>query len=157
MGIVVRLLGKPGKLTEHAYSVLGKQDIEIRLPNLGDQPQPLAMKREGRLACLRLGRGSAQVQLSAQDDFLRNLGDRKDARAALAVAHFVADDADKGVGIAACLIGPALFSILVLMTIVTTFMATPLFEAFYGRRARARGELGTLSEDKETSNREALG
>jgi Kef-type K+ transport system membrane component KefB len=42
------------------------------------------------------------------------------------------------------LIGPALFSMLVLMAVVTTLMATPLFELFYGRKARARGELGAL-------------
>lgn len=44
------------------------------------------------------------------------------------------------------LIGPALFSMLVMMAIVTTLMATPLFELVYGRRARARGELGALNE-----------
>lgn len=46
------------------------------------------------------------------------------------------------------LIGPELFSMLVLMAIVTTFMATPLFELVYGRRARERGELGVLGEAK---------
>jgi Kef-type K+ transport system membrane component KefB len=61
------------------------------------------------------------------------------------------------IGLQRGLIGPALFSILVLMTIVTTFMATPVFEAVYGRAARARGELGVLSEDEETAKREALG
>ena len=60
------------------------------------------------------------------------------------------------IGLQRGLIGPALFSILVLMTIVTTFMATPVFEAVYGRAARARGELGVLSEDEETAGREAL-
>jgi hypothetical protein len=33
---------------------------------------------------------------------------------------------------------------LVLMAIVTTLMASPLFEAVYGRAARARGELPPL-------------
>jgi Kef-type K+ transport system membrane component KefB len=54
------------------------------------------------------------------------------------------------------LIGPALFSMLVLMAIVTTLMATPLFELFYGRKARARGELGTLHE-AEDGDRPAVG
>ncbi|HVI31217.1 cation:proton antiporter [Phenylobacterium sp.] len=54
------------------------------------------------------------------------------------------------------LIGPGLFSMLVLMAIVTTFMATPLFELVYGRRARARGELGALSE-AEGAERPAVG
>ena len=40
-------------------------------------------------------------------------------------------------------IGPTLFAMLVLMAIVTTMMAGPLFEAVYGRRARDSGELGT--------------
>jgi Kef-type K+ transport system membrane component KefB len=45
------------------------------------------------------------------------------------------------IGLQAGIIGPALFSILVLMAIVTTLMASPLFELVYGRKARARGEL----------------
>jgi Kef-type K+ transport system membrane component KefB len=35
-----------------------------------------------------------------------------------------------------------LFSMMVAMAIVTTLMASPLFERFYGRRARASGQLG---------------
>jgi len=31
---------------------------------------------------------------------------------------------------------------MVLMAIITTLMASPLFEAVYGKRARATGELG---------------
>ena len=49
------------------------------------------------------------------------------------------------IGLQAGIIGPALFSMLVLMAIVTTLMASPLFEAFYGRGARARGELPPLT------------
>lgn len=41
-------------------------------------------------------------------------------------------------------IGPALFSTLVLMAIVTTLMASPIFEVVYGKQARASGELGAL-------------
>jgi Kef-type K+ transport system membrane component KefB len=48
------------------------------------------------------------------------------------------------IGLAAGIIGPALFSMLVLMAIVTTLMASPLFELVYGRAARARGELAPL-------------
>ena len=48
------------------------------------------------------------------------------------------------IGLQRGIIGPALFSMLVLMAIVTTLMASPLFELVYGRRARARGELGAL-------------
>ena len=35
-----------------------------------------------------------------------------------------------------------LFSIMVLMAIITTLMASPIFEWVYGRHARAKGELG---------------
>jgi Kef-type K+ transport system membrane component KefB len=47
------------------------------------------------------------------------------------------------IGLQKGIIGPTLFSMLVLMAIVTTMMAGPLFEAFYGRQARASGELGS--------------
>jgi Kef-type K+ transport system membrane component KefB len=48
------------------------------------------------------------------------------------------------IGLQAGVIGPALFSMLVLMAIVTTLMASPVFEAVYGRHARKSGELGAL-------------
>ena len=48
------------------------------------------------------------------------------------------------IGLQAGIIGPALFSMLVLMAIVTTLMASPMFEWVYGRAARARGELAPL-------------
>lgn len=51
------------------------------------------------------------------------------------------------IGLQRGIIEPGLFSIMVLMTMVTTLMATPLFEWTYGRKARERGELGELSED----------
>jgi len=50
------------------------------------------------------------------------------------------------IGLQKGVIGPALFSILVLMAIITTLMASPLFEWVYGRKARARGELGQVAE-----------
>jgi Kef-type K+ transport system membrane component KefB len=49
------------------------------------------------------------------------------------------------IGLSAGIIGPALFSMLVLMAIVTTLMASPLFELVYGRAARARGVLPPLA------------
>lgn len=52
------------------------------------------------------------------------------------------------IGLQRGIIGPALFSVLVLMAIVTTLMASPLFEAVYGKRARKRGELGRLSKSE---------
>lgn len=45
------------------------------------------------------------------------------------------------IGLQKGVIEPGLFSILVLMAIVTTLMATPLFEFVYGRHARKVGEL----------------
>ncbi|SOB78776.1 transporter, CPA2 family [Sphingomonas guangdongensis] len=45
------------------------------------------------------------------------------------------------IGLQRGVIGPTLFSVLVLMAVVTTLMASPLFEAVYGRRARASGVL----------------
>lgn len=50
------------------------------------------------------------------------------------------------IGLQSGIIGPALFSILVLMAIITTLMASPLFEWVYGKKARQRGELGRLDE-----------
>ena len=48
------------------------------------------------------------------------------------------------IGLQKGIIGPTLFSMLVLMAIVTTMMATPLFEIFYGRQGRKSGELVAL-------------
>lgn len=60
------------------------------------------------------------------------------------------------IGLQQGLIGVELFSILALMAVVTTFMASPLFELVYGRKARARGQLGELAEVKDpTAHREA--
>lgn len=48
------------------------------------------------------------------------------------------------IGLQKGIIGPTLFAMLVLMAIVTTMMAGPLFELVYGRRARAEGALGAF-------------
>ncbi|RZJ05533.1 MAG: cation:proton antiporter [Brevundimonas sp.] len=53
------------------------------------------------------------------------------------------------IGLQRGIIGPGLFSMLVLMAIVTTLMASPLFELVYGRKARERGELGALTDDED--------
>jgi Kef-type K+ transport system membrane component KefB len=49
------------------------------------------------------------------------------------------------IGLQKGIIGPTLFSMMVLMAIVTTMMAGPLFEAVYGKKARASGELDALN------------
>jgi Kef-type K+ transport system membrane component KefB len=48
------------------------------------------------------------------------------------------------IGLQKGIIGPTLFSMLVLMAIVTTMMASPLFEAVYGKKARETGELDAV-------------
>jgi Kef-type K+ transport system membrane component KefB len=50
------------------------------------------------------------------------------------------------IGLQNGVIQPALFSIMVVMAIVTTLMASPLFELFYGRHARASGALPVLEK-----------
>ncbi len=50
------------------------------------------------------------------------------------------------IGLQEGLIGVELFSILVVMAVITTLMASPLFELVYGRKARETGKLGTLSD-----------
>ena len=46
------------------------------------------------------------------------------------------------IGLQKGVIQPALFSMMVLMAIITTLMTSPIFEWVYGRSARASGELG---------------
>jgi len=58
------------------------------------------------------------------------------------------------IGLQKGIIGPALFSMLVLMAIITTLMASPLFELLYGKAARARGELGALDESEDEDSGE---
>jgi Kef-type K+ transport system membrane component KefB len=48
------------------------------------------------------------------------------------------------IGLQKGIIGPTLFSMMVLMAIVTTMMAGPLFERVYGKKGRASGELDQL-------------
>lgn len=55
------------------------------------------------------------------------------------------------IGLQKGVIGPALFSILVLMAILTTLMASPLFEWVYGKKARARGELGATGDHDDAA------
>ncbi|WP_454715375.1 cation:proton antiporter [Caulobacter segnis] len=50
------------------------------------------------------------------------------------------------IGLQKGIIGPTLFSMLVLMAIVTTVMASPLFEIVYGKKARESGELGAVPD-----------
>ena len=51
------------------------------------------------------------------------------------------------IGLQKGIIQPALFSMMVLMAIVTTLLASPAFEWVYGRNARKTGELGVAPAD----------
>ena len=51
------------------------------------------------------------------------------------------------IGLQKGIIQPPLFAMLVLMAVVTTVMATPLFEAVYGHRARTSGLLAPVDAD----------
>lgn len=46
------------------------------------------------------------------------------------------------IGLQKGVIQPGLFSVMVVMAVVTTLMASPLFELFYGRQARQAGRFG---------------
>ncbi|MEJ0060558.1 MAG: cation:proton antiporter [Terricaulis sp.] len=52
------------------------------------------------------------------------------------------------IGLQRGVIETPLFSMLVVMAVVTTLMTSPLFELVYGKRARERGELGALTESE---------
>ncbi len=54
------------------------------------------------------------------------------------------------IGLQKGIIGPTLFSMMVLMAIVTTMMASPLFELFYGKKARETGVLGAVGAKAES-------
>ena len=51
------------------------------------------------------------------------------------------------IGLQKGVIEPGLFSVMVMMAVVTTLMATPLFEWVYGRHARASGRFGMTEGD----------
>jgi Kef-type K+ transport system membrane component KefB len=51
------------------------------------------------------------------------------------------------IGLQHGIVQPALFSVMVLMAIVTTLMASPVFEWVYGRHARTIGELAAAPSD----------
>ncbi len=51
------------------------------------------------------------------------------------------------IGLERGIIGESLFSILVMMAIVTTLMTSPVFEAVYGRKKRSQPELPVLPSD----------
>ncbi|MDI1295326.1 MAG: cation:proton antiporter [bacterium] len=53
------------------------------------------------------------------------------------------------IGLQKGIIGPTLFSMMVVMAIATTMMAGPLFEWVYGRHARAAGTLARLDPEPE--------
>jgi Kef-type K+ transport system membrane component KefB len=50
------------------------------------------------------------------------------------------------IGLQKGVIGLPLFAMLVMMAIITTVMASPVFELVYGRKARESGELGAVPD-----------
>jgi Kef-type K+ transport system membrane component KefB len=60
------------------------------------------------------------------------------------------------IGLQKGIIGPTLFSMLVLMAIVTTMMAGPLFELVYGRKARESGELDAIGSPHDAADKGLL-
>jgi len=52
------------------------------------------------------------------------------------------------IGLQKGIIQPPLFAMLVLMAVVTTLMASPVFELVYGRHARAEGKVGETHADE---------
>jgi Kef-type K+ transport system membrane component KefB len=59
------------------------------------------------------------------------------------------------IGLQAGIITPTLFSILVLVAIVTTLMATPIFEFVYGRHRKLSNDSQIESDHAETAGRES--
>jgi Kef-type K+ transport system membrane component KefB len=55
------------------------------------------------------------------------------------------------IGLEAGIITPTLFTILVLVAIGTTLMATPVFEFVYGRHRQLQDDAGMASADAETA------
>jgi Kef-type K+ transport system membrane component KefB len=101
----------------------------------------LLMVALGVLACsilAKFGACWAAARLSGQDNRTAlGIGALMNARGLMELIII-------NIGLQAGVIGPALFSMLVLMAIVTTLMASPIFEVVYGKQARASGELGQL-------------
>ncbi len=95
----------------------------------------------GVLACsilAKFGACWAAARLSGQDNRTAlGIGALMNARGLMELIII-------NIGLQAGVIGPALFSMLVLMAIVTTLMASPIFEVVYGKQARASGELRAL-------------
>ena len=53
-------------------------------------------------------------------------------------------DRRRSIGLQAGVIGPTLFTIMVLMAVITTLMASPLFEWLYGRHLPTRAYGGVM-------------
>ena len=106
----------------------------------GQQPQPRACHRRpsGRVDPReRRGACWAAARLNGEDN-----------RTALAVgtlmnARGLMELIIVNIGLQKGVIQPPLFSMLVLIAIITTLMASPVFEWVYGREARMTGQLGT--------------
>ena len=116
------------------YSGLNTQLTLVADPNL----LLIALAVLGLSVLAKFGACWAAARLSGQDNRTAlGIGALMNARGLMELIII-------NIGLQAGVIGPALFSMLVLMAIVTTLMASPVFEVVYGRYARKSGELGAL-------------
>ena len=111
------------------------------------------MFSEGIVARLRSGEtakrsGPGEAHTAAQDDLHHRRGQRDQTRGRTALGIGILMNSRGlmelviiNIGLQKGIIGPTLFAMLVLIAIVTTMMAGPLFEFVFGRRAPASGEL----------------
>ena len=117
-----------------AYSGLNTQLTLVAEPSL----LLIALAVLGLSVLAKLGACWAAARLSGQDNRTAlGIGALMNSRGLMELIII-------NIGLQAGVIGPALFSMLVLMAIVTTLMASPVFEIVYGRYARKSGELGAL-------------
>ena len=111
----------------------------------------LDMVASGQLLLIALGILAASILAKGGACYLAARLAGEDNRTALAIGALMNSRGLMeliiiNIGLQKGIIGPALFAMLVLMAIVTTMMAGPLFELVYGRTARRTGELGSLRE-----------
>jgi len=146
VGTLARRIGRPQVVGEMIAGVLlGPSLFGLFFPNLQKQlfpPDSLKILYVG--AQLGVGLYMFLVGVEFKRDLLAS---RVRSAAAVSVSGMLAPFA-LGTVLALWLIDvPGLFSMMVLMAIVTTLMASPVFELVYGRWARQKGELGAAPRE----------
>jgi Kef-type K+ transport system membrane component KefB len=141
-----------GALTERAKALLEPFTVVLFLPmffTYSGLNTQLTMVNNGELLLVavavliastvaKFGACWAAARLSAQDNRTAlGIGALMNSRGLMELIII-------NIGLQAGVIQPALFSMLVMMAIVSTLMASPVFEWVYGREARVTGELQAL-------------